>query len=317
MVNIVGISALKGAVDGAIGKKGKGKGEGEGKGEGKEGTEVKKPGKFMRAVDWVTQPKKVPGWLVLWPLWLTRKAVEATVEGYNIVDGTAVAVGQKVGGTFIRPIKETGEGTIKLGEELGSETIKLGSNLVLNPALEIAKANFVEFPRRAIVDPFKTGLKMAFGIPGAFVDRSIEAAKRTLLSPVTIVRSCRDALKEVFWNAPKNLYDYKFKEAGKSLLRAPYEIAKGVLDAPLAIAGVPYHTAMEAGLGGLEMVRNGTRAMVAPVEGLVNSYRSMAKSKDFIEFIKRKAGVDQVKSYRQRFGDLFRFQSPLAAVAGA
>jgi hypothetical protein len=263
----------------------------------------------------MTHADSTLGHLFKWPLELTRIGVEATIGGFKIVDGAAVAMGQKVGNAFVRPFKEGGEEVIKLGGEVAGETATLGSNLVLTPALEITKSNLVDFPKRAIVDQFRSGLKMAFGVPGAFIDHSIDAVKRTILSPITIAKACRDAAKRVFYKVPKNLIGLEFKEAAKNLIKAPYEVAKGVLDAPLAIAGIPYHTTMEAGLGTLEMTMNGTRAMVAPIEGLVNSYRSMAKSTSFIEFIKKKVGADHVKTYRQRFGDLFKFQSPMATVA--
>lgn len=296
-VNFLGLGAVGSAIKGMVG---------EVKGGGKE--VVEKAGTLKRFGNWMTTADTLPGYILKSPLILTRKAVEGTIFGVKTINGAGLAVGKKIGSIIKEPI----QGGVKLAKELGQETGRAAYHLTLAPLLEIMKSNCIDVPKRALVDQFRTGIKMILGTAGTFIGKSVEAIKEVALSPFSIVSASRKAIKSALWDAPKSLLKGEFKEAGKHLVDSPLEFAKGALKAPMAVAGVPYHTGMQLALGLTETAMNGAGAFAAPVEGMVNAYRAMGKSTDLFDYVKQKTSVDMSESYRGRFKSLFSMRSPLA-----
>jgi hypothetical protein len=273
-----------------------------------------KAGWFMKGVDWITTAKTPLGYVMFGPLIVTRKLVGGVADVYNGVNGAALALGTKIGSIINKPVHDV----VDLTREVVEQTLKAAYGCTVKPSLEILKSVGVDFPMRALVDNFRTGLKTIFGTIGSFGEYSIDAVKQTFLSPLTIVKATRDAVKSALWEAPKALIKGEFGSFGKHLAEAPLTLGKGVLKAPLSIAAVPYHTSMELGLGGLETVMNASRAVAAPFEGLVNAHRAIGDAgEDALDYLKEKLQVHEAGAYRQRLRDIFSMTSPFAGAAAA
>jgi hypothetical protein len=256
----------------------------------------------------------LPGYIFFGPLIITRKLVEGVVGGYNAMNGAALAMGSKVGEIAGRPVNEA----IGFARDVIEQTLKTGYGCTVKPAMEIAKSTMVDFPTRGLVDNFRTGIKTIFGTVGSAAHHTVEAAKKTFLSPLSVAKGIRDAIKETLWEAPKSLLNGKFKEAGGHLIQGPASLAENILKAPVAIASIPYHIGMEVGLGGLETGMNSSRAMAAPLEGMVNAYRTIGQAAgSTLDYIKEKMKIKEIGNYRERIKGIFSFQSPMAMSAAA
>ena len=301
-VNVLGLTSLGGAIKGAM--------------ESIKGTQsevVEKAGLLKRAALWMSSADSTSGYILKSPFILTRKAIGLVGWTFKTADETGRAVGSKLGGIASGPIRSATYFVQQSAEEL----IKAGYYLSAAPLFEVIKSNVIDFPKRAVIDQFRTGISMILGTTGAFLSRSLNAVKETALSPFTILGATRNAVKNILWNTPKALLKMKFKEAWKSSKEAATGLIDGVTRVPRAIADVPYHTLMHLGLGATETAMNATSAMAAPAEGVVNAYRAMGKAANIFDFIKQKVGVDTSTKYRERFKNLFQNRSPIGALAGA
>lgn len=271
-----------------------------------------KAGMAMQGLNWMTSAKTLPGYILFSPFIVTRKLVEGVIGGYGAVNDAALILGTKVGSIVQKPVNDL----VGLTRDVIEQTLSTAYGCTVKPAMEIVKSSCIDFPTRAIVDNFRTGLKTIFGTIGTVANHSIEAAKQTVLMPFTVIKATRDAATELLWNAPKALLNGEFAASGKHLVNAPMGLAEGVLKAPAAIAAVPYHAAMELGLGGIATAMNASSAMAAPVEGMVNAYRAIGQTgESTLNYLKAKLGVGAAGAYRDRFKELFSGHSPIAATA--
>jgi len=245
------------------------------------------------------------GYIIKSPFILTRKLY----EGVKTFNAKSTALARGAGGKVGEYLKDPLWMTVDTTRDLTKETVKAGWNLTGGMAMEVGRANFYEFPKRAFVDQFRTQIRTLFGTIGTFLGRSKDALVKTAIYPGSVINGCRKAVTNVLWNAPKALYNREYKEAVKSAFVNPFvDIGKGIGSAPAAILGVPYHTGMEVGLGLTETGVNIGRAMMAPAEGVVNAYGSMMKSKSLIDYLKGQ----KAEGYRGRFKDVFANTNPLA-----
>ncbi len=245
------------------------------------------------------------GYILKSPFILTRKAYEGVI-GFN-QKSTALARG--IGGKVGEHLKDPLWATVDTTRDLTKETLEAGWNLTGGMAYEVGRANFYEFPKRALVDQFRTHFSTLFKTTGTFLGRSKEAAVKTAIYPFSVANGCRKAVTNVLWNAPKALYKKDYKGVATNAFVNPFKnIGKGIGGAPAAILGVPYHTSMEIAHGVTATGVNAGRAMMAPAEGLLNAYGSMAKSKKLFDYLRG----EKTERYRDRFKGLFANKSPFA-----
>ncbi len=262
-------------------------------------------GKFMEYARKPFYAQSTLGYILKSPFILTRKVYEGVVGVNQKTTAAARALGEQVGERLKDPFWHVVDNT----RDLTRETLKAGWHLSGGMAFEVGRANFYEFPKRAFVDQFRTHISALFRTSGAFLGRSKEAAIKSAIYPFSIVNGCRKAVTNVLWNAPKALFKGNYKEAAKNAFVEPFmNIGKGVGSAPAAILGVPYHTGMEVLHGTTAAAVNAGRALMAPAEGILNAYGSMAKSKKLIDHIKGQTTQD----YRSRFKNLFTDKNPFA-----
>ncbi len=299
-VHFLGLGALKDGLKGAYSKM-----------KGDAAVAKEKVGVLKSILKWPFHAKTIPGYIIFAPFILTRKGYEGVKWTAKTTGQAGLKVGEKVGGVLKGPVV----GTITETRDLARQTLKAGYCLTAGPVLEVGRSNLIHFPKRALVDQFRTGIGLIFGTSGAFLSNSLNAVKKTALAPFTLVNSCRKAVQNVLWDTPKALYQREFKEAGESLGRAPLNIIDGITSAPRAIAGIPYHTTMEAGIGIAGTAVNAGRAMAAPIEGVVNAYSTMGRARCLTDHIKEK--VSAGGGYRERFKNLFSKGTPFRRVAAA
>lgn len=260
---------------------------------------------------WLRKPfyaESTLGYVVKSPFILTRKLYEG-VMGFN---AKSTAAAKAFGGQIGKRLKDPLWTVVDTTHDLTKETLKAGWQLTGAPAIEIARANFYEFPKRAFVDQFRTFFKGFFNTTGAFLSRSKDAIIKTAIYPFSIINSTRKAVTNVLWDAPKAIFKGDFKKAAKSAFIDPeVNMAKGIGGAPLAIAKVPYHTAMEAGVLATGTAVNAGRAMMAPAEGIINAYGAMSKSRKLIEHLKGSTA----KTYRERYKGIFSGANPFSRFA--
>lgn len=221
--------------------------------------------------DWLSTPKSFLGYVALAPFWIPRKTLAYPYEQYQKLSAYTMAkAGEIVGAT-----RQKAANQLRRGANGAITGAQIGYHLAGVPTLEAAAIPFRALDY-AVLRNYRDG-------GNAIANTVLTPFSKAAETGREVGRCAKDVLgfRSLFRNVfegGKSLLRGDFKDAGKHLVKAPFQPlrAVGMVGArALDTVASPF---VQAGLGAAQVAANTTRAYLTPAQAAINGYRGWKKA---------------------------------------
>lgn len=261
-------------------------------------------GPTSRLGKWLVKPDKLlsiwnvprlPLMAAYWPtygLWTLGKG--ATQKGVELVKSSS----------YYEPAVDTAKVMLNVP--------KAGYHMGPGVAQELVKGFGIRLPKYALHDNVMTGFNALYNIPAAAVTSTANAVSETAKMPFRVAIESALGVKNVLWDAPKELLARNYRGALKTALEGKIRPYRAAFQPVKAIANVPYKIGSEVAITAVSYGANAyNTAMVFP-KTPINMARRFWHGVKKLDNVREIFRTGTVEDTRGRIDQILKAKEPLA-----